>query len=236
MTCSASCGGGNQYRTVECRDGNGMTVSDSYCSATAKPVTTQSCNTQACQTVTYGWFAGSYGSCSAVCGGGNQYRPVECRTNTGNTVADSYCAHITRPTNIQSCNTQACTNYAWYTGSYGTCSASCGGGNQYRTVECRNNLGITVADAYCTGTAKPINAQSCNSHACAVATQCSGFRFCTTDNFGEWCETPECPVGCTAVLSDATDNYADIRSTNNGRSMKGKNCDAGTETLKVFCR
>lgn len=47
--CSVSCGGGTQSRVVTCVRNDGKTVEDSLCGS--KPVTSQVCNTQACQPV-----------------------------------------------------------------------------------------------------------------------------------------------------------------------------------------
>lgn len=66
---------------------------------------------------TYSYETGSWGACSADCGGGTQTRTVTCRrrdaTNASldvQTVADSFCAAhgLTKPAASQSCNTQAC--------------------------------------------------------------------------------------------------------------------------------
>lgn len=67
---------------------------------------------------TYSYETGSWGACSADCGGGTQTRTVTCRrrdaTNASldvQTVADSFCAAhgLTKPAGSQRCNTQACT-------------------------------------------------------------------------------------------------------------------------------
>ena len=47
-TCSKSCGGGSQSRSVYCKANPGSKVLDSYCKTT-KPITSQSCNTQKCE-------------------------------------------------------------------------------------------------------------------------------------------------------------------------------------------
>eukprot|EP00958_Prasinococcus_capsulatus_P023825 scaffold3619_cov328-Prasinococcus_capsulatus_cf.AAC.12 len=160
-TCSATCGGGMQSRTVECVSSSGTAVDDSECAET-KPVSSQECNTQAC--TTYSWNKGSWGTCSESCGGGMQSRTVECVSPVGTGVADSECAEA-KPASSQSCNTQACLTYEWDEGSWGTCSETCGGGNQSRTVQCMSSLGVAVSDSEC-GETKPASSQSCNTQAC----------------------------------------------------------------------
>ncbi len=88
--CSATCGGGTQTRTVTCEYDE--------CTGT-QPVTTQSCNTQACVPgLTYAWETGAYGACT----NGTQTRDVICRGSDGNVYPDSNCTG-TRPTATQSC-------------------------------------------------------------------------------------------------------------------------------------
>lgn len=113
-SCSASCGGGVQSRTVNCINSQtNEIVSDNFCSE-PKPVFSQNCNTQSCSSgVSYSWQIGSWGSCSASCGGGTQFRSVNCRNDqTGAVVSDSFCSG-SKPSTSQSCNTQAC-----FDGSY----------------------------------------------------------------------------------------------------------------------
>jgi len=106
-TCSASCGGGTQTRTVTCQSNAGVTASDSQCFG-SKPSTTQSCNTQPC---TYTWSVENWGTCSASCGGGVQTRIVTCKSDaTGLSVSDSLCSSSSKPLAVQSCNTQACSS------------------------------------------------------------------------------------------------------------------------------
>lgn len=59
-SCSKSCGTGTQTRTVTCKRNDGQTVADSFCTkyVSAKPATSQNCNTQAC--VTCMWDQSNY--------------------------------------------------------------------------------------------------------------------------------------------------------------------------------
>ncbi|MDP2628896.1 MAG: DUF4215 domain-containing protein [Nanoarchaeota archaeon] len=54
--------------------------------------------------------------------------------------------------------------YSWYSGSWGTCSTSCGTGTQTRSVYCQAANGQQVADSYCSDAgAKPSSSQSCGN-------------------------------------------------------------------------
>jgi hypothetical protein len=71
-----------------------------------------------------------------------------------------------KPASTQACNSQVCTgNPTWNVGPWGACSASCGGGSQTRTVECRDSSGVRP-DSVCT-VAKPATQQACNTQGCA---------------------------------------------------------------------
>jgi hypothetical protein len=47
-TCSKTCGGGTRTRSVSCKRNDGLQVGTRFCSASTKPQTTRSCNTQIC--------------------------------------------------------------------------------------------------------------------------------------------------------------------------------------------
>jgi Thrombospondin type 1 domain len=163
-SCSASCGGGTQYRSVSCTRSDGTAASNSSCGS---PATSQSCNTQACAPVySYNFSYGAWTGCSANCNGGTRSRGAACIRSDGATVSNAYCGtpHVT-----ESCNTQACPvayTYNFSYGGWGACSASCGGGTMSRGVECIRSDGASVATGNC-GT--PQTSASCNTQACAPA-------------------------------------------------------------------
>lgn len=87
-SCSASCGGGTQTRTVKCKRNDDTYVVDGLCPGT-KPATSTTCNTHSCYT--YSWYTGSWSWDSITCGTSYASRTVYCRRNDGAQVSDSYC-------------------------------------------------------------------------------------------------------------------------------------------------
>lgn len=97
---------------------------------------------------------GNYGSCSKACGTGNQSRGVTIKDTKTAKVCNSY-------SQTQSCNTQSCcssvSDYQW--DAWGGCSATCGGGVQYRTVHRKSNYDGSYCGSYS-------QSQSCNTQTC----------------------------------------------------------------------
>ena len=61
-------------------------------------------------------------------------------------------------------------SYSWQTGNWGSCTQTCGGGTQSRSVYCYRADGFTVIDSLCSGT-KPSSSQTCNTQNCPTACQ-----------------------------------------------------------------
>ena len=124
--CNASCStgpNGTQPINVYCKDANGNTVDDSYCSHTPKPATSQPCSVSC----TYQWNYGSYAGCDAPCNSaspsGNNTRPVWCSVvGSGVTVGDGYCNAGTRPSSSYACTISCrsrCVTASTYVSGYG---------------------------------------------------------------------------------------------------------------------
>jgi hypothetical protein len=161
--CSKTCGGGQTFREVTCQSKDGVFVAETNCDE-AKPGTSKTCNTNACPEV-YTWAIGTPGACSKTCGGGTATVSVTCQNAAQVIVDDSFCTE-TKPDETVVCNPQSCNySYTWTTGSYGTCTKTCGGGTQTRSLGCIRNDGVYVPHTLCTE-AQPITTRACNTQAC----------------------------------------------------------------------
>lgn len=173
--CSKTCGGGNKYRVVTCQSTDGTYVAESYCTE-AKPATSIPCNTDSCPQDVFNWTPGTWGSCSQTCGGGTYSRSVTCQNGLDVIVDDSYCTGA-KPVTTDTCNSQSCDySYTWTNGSWGTCSETCGGGTQSRSLGCQRDDGVYVPHTLCTGSAPPV-VRACNTQACVPT--------CTPNNISE---------------------------------------------------
>jgi hypothetical protein len=171
-TCSATACGttGTQTRSVSC-------PANLDCSAEPKPASSQSCSAPDCGACT--WTTSAWSSCSATACGttGTQTRTVTMTGPAGCTTPTT-----PKPPASQSCSAASCNyTYSWNTTSWGTCSQTCGGGTQSRSVYCKRSDGTKVADSYCK-TSKPASSQSCNTHKCPVPDKC-GHLTCSGSNY-----------------------------------------------------
>ncbi|XP_071102012.1 coadhesin-like [Haliotis cracherodii] len=176
-TCSLTCGGGQRSisRVRTCTNpspANG----GSTCPGSSSDTQIQSCNTSPCPVdgAWASWTIASTGTCSLTCGGGQRsISRVRTCTNPSPANGGSTCPGSSSDTQSQSCNTSPCpvdgTWASWTVASTGTCSLTCGGGQQSlsRARTCTNpspdHGGLT-----CPGSSSDTQSQSCNTSPCPV--------------------------------------------------------------------
>lgn len=164
--CSRVCGGGTMYRSVTCQSKEGVYVAESYCPQ-QKPEVSKLCNQHSCPVDQYSWVPDAWSTCTKTCGGGSRTRSVTCR-NAQNIIVDgSYCSG-TQPPEEEACNTQSCSySYTWSTGAWSSCSKTCGGGTQTRSLGCKRDDGVFVQHTLCANPA-PATERACNTQTCPV--------------------------------------------------------------------
>ena len=179
-TCSKTCGGGTQTRTiVQPAINGGLTCPD----------LSQPCNAQACPVNCVGSWSG-WSACSSNCGGGKQTQTYT--INIPSVYGGTECPSTNGAVNTQTCNTQACpVNCVGSWSSFGSCSSNCGGGTQTQTY-------VVSTPAANGGTACAVannatNSQTCNSQAC------NGQIAYLTPGTYTWV----CPTGVTSVCAVA---------------------------------
>lgn len=166
--CSQPCGG-TREREVTCQStSSGAFVADSNCTET-KPISSEACPNN-CPEETFGWVPGQWDR-SCACGVEEINRPVECRSSTTGIVQpDSFCEENEKPPETQTCPQDTCNyTYNWVEGSWSTCSKTCGGGTQTRSLGCVRNDGVYVPHTLCNQDTKPALQRDCNTQECPVA-------------------------------------------------------------------
>ena len=145
-SCSNSCGNGSKTRTRACGSNNPA----ANCQGSASDSAGCTAGSASC-----GWSGfGGYGSCSNSCGNGSKTRTRACNSNNSSANCQGSAS------DSASC-TAGSTTCGWSGfGSFGSCSASCGGGIQSQTRACNSNN----SGANCQGSST--NSQSCNTQSC----------------------------------------------------------------------
>ncbi|KAL2303598.1 hypothetical protein Nmel_008874 [Mimus melanotis] len=187
-SCSATCGGGTQIRSVYCVVFDGQSwqgvVDDAECMAFAQqPRRSQPCNVRQCAT----WSTGPWSQCSASCGEGVQTRTVTCRTQQGSQAQDFACLMEPKPSATQPCLKENCIQeIGWHVGDWGLpllpahclvlvpkCSKSCDSGIRTRQVICADGDSKFYSPETCKAIQpqKPATLGSCNTQPCYLPQQ-----------------------------------------------------------------
>ncbi|XP_028294248.1 papilin isoform X2 [Gouania willdenowi] len=166
-TCSVSCGGGSQVRSVQCisHDASGpRVVEDAVCAAyTEAPLSLQTCNMHKCAE----YRATAWSACSVSCGTGEQTREVTCIGSGGMMLEEPSCSSLPRPSATQACQMSACLRQtSWHVGAWGLCSRSCGSGSRERQVICSDRERNLYHVDQCSAHLKPSTVELCNSQPC----------------------------------------------------------------------
>uniref|UniRef100_A0A8C2C109 ADAMTS-like 3 n=1 Tax=Cyprinus carpio TaxID=7962 RepID=A0A8C2C109_CYPCA len=173
-SCSVSCGGGSQERSVVCVEedvhGQIVQVEDWKCTHSPRPISKQNCNTFECPQ----WMAMEWSQCTVTCGPGLRYRVVLCVDHSGQHTGG--CNPQLKPHIKEDClvpvachkpreNQPVEAKLPWLKqaqeleeikvaledptfipGPWSACSVSCGLGVQSRQVRCKVLLSFTQAE------------------------------------------------------------------------------------------
>lgn len=221
--CSAECGNGTQSRPVACNDLDNLTVADGFCAPAPKPNEAQACNLGEGY-----WDMSNWGSCSpnnGTCGDGSQSRSVSCLRDTDNASVAESCCSSSKPTESQTCTENTCGS--WVLGSWGACSASCGGGTQSASYSCQGGS--------CTTPQPADETQNCNTDACVTYdwVELNDWSACSAlCGDGIQTQTVECRDSngnVAAEMNCVSAKPSETRACNLGPCIPTGNCPSGQE-------
>ncbi|XP_075960748.1 A disintegrin and metalloproteinase with thrombospondin motifs 13 [Anarhichas minor] len=176
--CSVSCGSGVEKHVYVCVDEDTNNhLEEHNCETPPPPVPLHTtCQLSRCPP---SWDTGTFGSCSASCGGGERVRPVRCVQIHGANVvkvSDSECPPDTAPDTVEKCNLQHCPA-RWRVSEPGECSALCGPGEAKRNVSCvrpEDGQDVEVDQSVCSLQIKPTDSVPCVVDVCPIGWQSKG--------------------------------------------------------------
>ena len=169
-----------------------------------------------------GWSEWSeYTPCTKTCGGGEHTRTRTC-TNPVPANGGIYC--IGDSTEVGTCNTQPCPiNGGWgIWENTGSCSKTCGGGEQTQTRKCNNPV-PEFGGAPCDGSVT--QKLPCNTQACPVDGGWSG-----------WVDTGSCSKSCGGGVKNLTRTCTNPSPLNGGKDCEGsgtKSVECNTEACPI---
>ncbi|XP_070759988.1 A disintegrin and metalloproteinase with thrombospondin motifs 13 [Enoplosus armatus] len=176
--CSVSCGSGTQKHAYVCvdKDTNNH-LEEHNCETPSPPIPLHTtCQLSPCPPR---WDAGTFGPCSASCGGGERVRPVRCVQKHGADVVkvpDSECPPDTAPDTVEKCSLQHCPA-RWRVSEPGECSAVCGPGEAKRVVSCvrpEDGQDVEVDQSFCSKQIKPPDSVPCVVDVCPIGWESKG--------------------------------------------------------------
>ncbi|KDR16488.1 hypothetical protein L798_08797, partial [Zootermopsis nevadensis] len=127
----------------------------------------ESCNTHCILK----WRTWPITECSTHCGHGKQTLGLQCvqqfhDSNIGdNTVHNSSCAHLYKPTEVVDCE-GPCNSTHWEFGMWSQCSKTCGGGTQTRSAHCVDERGWPKDESDCKQSDPPVVERPCGTQEC----------------------------------------------------------------------
>eukprot|EP00937_MAST-01D_sp_MAST-1D-sp2_P002964 g2964.t1 len=152
-----------------------------------------------------------------MCDKPTKTRPVTCYDGNANAAVKleettASCSEA-KPPLQETCNAFECVTYTWKVGAYQACTKTCGGGVQYRKVECSASDGSIVTDPgkKCGMDSKPSAITACSTQKCdpCESQRCSGNGKCTSDESGFKCTCDPGFKGVTCAVEESCDGVKD---------------------------